>query len=565
MGGHKVLLLGATGVFGSRLAEGLASVDGISLVLASRQLSRARRIADALSTKHPSATVEAVALDRSEIDAALQVIKPWVVVDASGPFQDMDYAVPRQALAAGCHFFDLADARHYLAGFSEALDADARSKGLVALSGVSSSPALSSAAVAALTLGWQRIDTVDMAITPDGIGDVGEAVVLGVLSYAGRHVPQFRFGAAQSVLGWMRGHKVDVPGLGKRWVAPVETSEADCFPSRFKVRSRVAFHAGLESRLEMAGIAILARLRNLGFLQNLKPFVWPMVTGRKVTRMFGGKRGGMLVTVTGLNREGRWSKATWSLLARDGQGLKVPGLPVVAAIRMLLEQELTPGARVACGDIPLHRIEEEFAGLPITSQIKTLTPDHGIIDDALTARDMESLPKPIVDFHRMTTAPVWRGEAQVTRSKGFLARFVGLMIGLPRAGQRIPIRVTVERQADGRERWTRDFCGKRFHSVMNRGPDNSFWEQFGPLNFKLELRLDNGCLLYPVTKARFLGLPLPVFLLPRTDAFETTDKEGRFVFDVKITLPVGGLLVHYRGWLYPLESGSAGQWTSATS
>jgi hypothetical protein len=40
-------------------------------------------------------------------------------------------------------------------------------------------------------------------------------------------------------------------------------------------------------------------------------------------------------------------------------------------------------------------------------------------------------------------------------------------------------------------------------------------------------------------------------LAPRSDASEFTGPDGRFHFDVRISLPIGGLLVHYRGWLEP--------------
>jgi saccharopine dehydrogenase-like NADP-dependent oxidoreductase len=549
MDNRIVLLLGATGVFGRRLAANLACVDGIALVLTSRQLNKAQELVNSIQLKHPHASVTARVVERKNLTVALSEIKPWAVIDASGPFQGLDYSLPKQALAAGCHFLDLADARDYLHGFVSALNDDAMARGLLALAGVSSSPALSSAVVAALTEGWQRIDTIDMAITPDGVGDVGEAVVLGVLSYAGDKVRQFRYGALRHVKAWMRGHVIDVPNLGLRWVAPVETSEADLLPSAFKVHSRVTFYAGLESRLEMAGIATLARLRALGFVQNLKPLVWPFVMGRKLTRLTGGDHGGMMVRVAGLNGQQQWTEATWSLLARNGQGLNVPGLPIVAAIRMLLRHQLPPGARVACGDVPLQQIEAEFEAYPITTQQRVVTPGKGIFDDALSSAEMAALPKPIVDFHQGAISPVWQGQAHISRSNGFVPDIVGWLIGLPKAGDAVPVRVTVEREGDGTERWTRMFDGNAFHSVMNRGPDNSFWEKFGPLNFKLKLRVENGRLLYPITQARAWGMPMPQFLLPHTDAFETVDEKGRFVFDVRITLPVGGMLVHYRGWL----------------
>jgi hypothetical protein len=53
-----------------------------------------------------------------------------------------------------------------------------------------------------------------------------------------------------------------------------------------------------------------------------------------------------------------------------------------------------------------------------------------------------------------------------------------------------------------------------------------------------------------MTEGRFLGIRLPHALLPRTKAFETVEN-GVFRFDVRVGLPLVGLLAHYRGWLKP--------------
>jgi saccharopine dehydrogenase-like NADP-dependent oxidoreductase len=548
-----VLLLGATGVFGRRLANNLTRVPGISIVLASRQLTKATALMNQLIINHPHREFKACAVERSALAETLKQLKPWLVIDASGPFQGMDYAVPLLALAAGSNFIDLADARDYLKGFSPALDVTAKALGLVARSGVSSSPTLSTAVVAELTKGWQRIDTIDMAITPDGQGDVGEAVVLGVLSCAGHKIPQFRFGALRYVRGWLDGRDMAIPNVGSRRLAAVDTIEGDIMPRTFNVHSRVAFYAGLESRLEMAGIALLACFRKVGLLKDLSRLVKPFAMGRKFTRLFAGEKGGMLVRVSGINADSIWTQADWSLLAVQGQGLNVPGLPVVAAIRMLLDNQLSPGARIANSEIPLELIEAEFKSHPITTVRQTSTRDHTIFEEALTAQELAALPKVIADFHRGTLSPIWEGVAEIRRAQGFISRLLGRVIGLPDAAQSATVQVSVEREADGTERWTRIFNGKEFHSTMNRGPDNTFWERFGLLNFKLKLREENGKLIYPVTKARFCGLPLSRLLLPQTKAFETIDAQGRFVFDVLITLPIGGLLVHYSGWLVPKD------------
>ena len=46
------------------------------------------------------------------------------------------------------------------------------------------------------------------------------------------------------------------------------------------------------------------------------------------------------------------------------------------------------------------------------------------------------------------------------------------------------------------------------------------------------------------------GVPLPLALAPRGEAFESAD-DGRFNFHVEIGLPLIGLIVRYRGWLVP--------------
>ena len=45
-------------------------------------------------------------------------------------------------------------------------------------------------------------------------------------------------------------------------------------------------------------------------------------------------------------------------------------------------------------------------------------------------------------------------------------------------------------------------------------------------------------------------IPLPQSVAPRTHAREWQE-QGRFHFDVPISLPLVGLVVHYTGWLEP--------------
>ena len=69
-----------------------------------------------------------------------------------------------------------------------------------------------------LTQGWQRVDTIDIAITPGGKSEVGRSVIEAILSYVGKEVP---------VAVLRDGDMEDLTVvLGRR-----ETSEAVAFPA----------------------------------------------------------------------------------------------------------------------------------------------------------------------------------------------------------------------------------------------------------------------------------------------------------------------------------------------
>ena len=126
----RVVLVGATGVFGRRLARHLVSMGGIELVLTSRTGAKAEALAAELAAAGAPA-VRGAALERErELVASLAALAPWLVIDASGPFQGAGYDVPTAALLLGAHVVDLADARDYLLGYPAALDELARKRGL---------------------------------------------------------------------------------------------------------------------------------------------------------------------------------------------------------------------------------------------------------------------------------------------------------------------------------------------------------------------------------------------------------------------------------------------------
>jgi len=116
------------------------------------------------------------------------------------------------------------------------------------------------------------------------------------------------------------------------------------------------------------------------------------------------------------------------------------------------------------------------------------------------------------------------------------------------------VRVTMQRNADGSETWKRRFGGHRFESTLSRcdtDPPGRIRERFGWMSFRLALPSDESGLRMPLERGQWLGIPLPRLLTPRSDTREFVDAQGRFCFDVDISLPLLGRVVRYEGWLRP--------------
>jgi NAD(P)-dependent dehydrogenase (short-subunit alcohol dehydrogenase family) len=367
---RHVLLIGATGVFGQRLARHLATFEGIRLTLTSRDLKKATALATEIKAKGANAPMQAVALNTTEgLSDQLIAINPWLVIDASGPFQTADYAVPKAALSAGAHYIDLADAREYLKGFAM-LDAEAKAAGLVALAGASSTPALSSAVIAALTKDWARIDCVDIAIVPGGKSEVGPAVMKAILTYVGKLIPSLNEGHYGTIIAWVNSQILIIPGLGKRRIAPVETADVELVAPHFKVQQRLLFQAGLESPIEQWGMIALSHVKRLGLLGNLTGLAPLLQFARRFTRLFTGDRGAMVVTATGLDHTGKTVSGEWQLIANNGDGPNVPVMAAAAAVKALLRNEIPTGAQPCINVMLLEAIEEEMNRYQIETSIR---------------------------------------------------------------------------------------------------------------------------------------------------------------------------------------------------
>lgn len=164
------------------------------------------------------------------------------------------------------------------------------------------------------------------------------------------------------------------------------------------------------------------------------------------------------------------------------------------------------------------------------------------------------LPAAVRDAHDVHDRRVFAGEARISAGSSVLAWIVARVMRFPPAVERTPVRVTMQRNEDGSETWTREFGRHRFRSTLSRrdsDPPGRIRERFGPMTFRMALPVDETGLQMPLERGQWLGIPLPRWLTPRSDTREFVDAEGRFRFDVDISLPMLGRVVRYEGWLRP--------------
>ena len=297
---------------------------------------------------------------------ALRALSADILINASGPFQHQDYALPRACIAAGCHYIDLADARAFVTGIG-ALDAEAKAAGVSIVSGASSVPGLSSAAVQRMAEDLAQLDEVHIGISPGNSFDPGVATAASIIGQAGKPFTVRRGGRPLTVHGWQGLHRHRFPEVGYRWMSNVDVPDLDLFPQHYPELSTVRFSAGLEVGLFHLGLWAASWPARAGIVRSLTPLAAPMLAVKRRLSGLGSDTGGMFVRVVGRDRDGASRTRTWHLVARSGDGPYVPAIAsVILAKRTVAGDGPAPGAQPCFGLFTLGEFEAEIGDLDIT-------------------------------------------------------------------------------------------------------------------------------------------------------------------------------------------------------
>jgi hypothetical protein len=371
-----VLIIGGYGVFGGRLVELLRDEADLTVIVAGRSRTKAERFCLALG--ETKAHLVPAAFDRNgDVAAQLTALRPNLLVDASGPYQaygERPYRVIEACLAQGVNYLDLADGSDFVAGV-RTFDEAARAAGLFVLSGASTCPALTAAAVRRLSKDMARIDAIRGGIAPSPHARVGENVIRAIAGYAGQPVALRRNGAPATGHAFAEQMRFTIAAPGHLPLADVLFSLVDTpdlreLPLLWPQVKTVWMGAGPRPELLHRVLIALAALVRMKLMPGLS-FLAPLMVAATNRLRWGAHRGGMFVEVEGADTAGQAARRSWNLIAEGDDGPYIPSMAIAALIEGLLAgRSPAPGARSAATDIELEDYETQFSRRAIYTAVR---------------------------------------------------------------------------------------------------------------------------------------------------------------------------------------------------
>lgn len=234
----------------------------------------------------------------------------------------------------------------------------------------------------------------------------------------------------------------------------------------------------------------------------------------------------------------------WTLIEDRGDGPDIPSLSVPLFVERILSGTELCGARDAGQSLSLQDYLSAFGRLAINTElVEFRLPDPPY--KRIMGAGFEPLPETLRVLHSPLRNAAARGEAFVSRGANPFASVLARLMRFPPPG-RYDLHVEFS-EREGVERWTRDFDGHRFTSEL-REKDGMLQERFGPLRFRFDLKSVEGGLEMVMRSWSVFGIKLPIRLAPRSPAREW-EENGTFHFNVPVSVPLIGKVVHYRGSL----------------
>jgi hypothetical protein len=343
----RVLIIGGYGNFGSYIARSLKDDVNIKLLIGGRSAEKAQNFSASLSAFHPP---EGHAIDiDGYIFAAFTRIAPDLVIHTTGPFQTQDYRVAKACIAYGCHYLDLADARDFVVNINT-LDAEAKSKNILVVSGASSVPCLTAAIIDSHLPEFMTLEKIDYGISAAQQTNRGLATTAAILSYVGKPFTMLRDGELKTVYGWEDTHAEFYPELGRRWFGNCDVPDLTLFPKRYPALKFMRFAAGHELAILHFGTRLLGAFVKMGFIRSLDKYAQNLLRLAFLFDRFGSGKSGFHMILSGRGRDGTPRENRFTMIARSGHGPFIPCVPAIIMARRLAAGEVKQRGALACLD-----------------------------------------------------------------------------------------------------------------------------------------------------------------------------------------------------------------------
>lgn len=535
----RILIIGGYGVFGQRISERLARMPDIELIIAGRRLEGAEAFLTTLQNAKCKITAKELDIHNLRRDD-LSDMGLFAVINACGPYHEQDYTLAEICIALGVHYIDLSDNRAHVTGIRTLQDKAAQANVLV-VSGASTVPALSSAVIDYFQNDFASLHSVDYGVTPGNQTDRGVGTVAAILRYVGKPFQTMLSGNYKTVYGWQDLHRTHYPVIGKRWMSNCDIPDLDLFRDRYPTLKTIRFYAGLQLSLLHVGLWFLSWPSRWGCVKNLDQYAALM---RKISLWFynfGSDAGGMHVIISGKDKAGKAMTKAWYVIAKGGDGPYIPATPSVVLIKKLLDGSLNQFGAVPCeGLFTLDEFMNEIADLHIQQYT----------NEPLYQRYLQEryavLPAAVQTLHDYDEEITYSGACDVIRGYSPFCRFVATILSLPPDGQNHPLKVHFKKDG-GAEHWTRYFGDQKFYSKQ-WDQDGILYERINITTLAFKIDVTDRDLNLILKQVYVLGLPVGWLFKPKVIARES-ERDGDFIVNVEVHLPVFGLLVKYDGWL----------------
>lgn len=364
---QRVLIIGGYGNFGSFISQTLAKETYLQVIVAGRSLQRAQAFIKTIEAINPVEVAE-IDISNNDLSRDLASIKPDIVIHTSGPFQSQSYNVAEACMNAGIHYIDLADGRQFVSDIVK-LDAIAKQKSVLVISGASSVPCLTSALVDYYQPQFKTLEHLDYGITTAQRTARGLATTAAILGYTGKSFDTLIEGSPKKVFGWQGLKAKKYSQLGWRLLCHCDVPDLAIFPQRYPAIKTIRFYAGLEIpfiHLTLWGLSWLVRV---GLIRNLEKYATQLLRLSHLFDWLGSSKSAFHMALSGEDDKGLNRKVTFELTAKSGDGPYIPCMPAILIAKKLALNEITEcGAYPCVGFISRDEYLDALKSLDISWQ-----------------------------------------------------------------------------------------------------------------------------------------------------------------------------------------------------